>query len=174
MKNIQLLNDNNFIRSVSVSAPQEYWDQAIKVLNILKIKYGKQFAHLTRIKDENNQGISITNNLIDYTPEQEKYFTFHRDYPVQIKIIDAKDKVNVYNEIDTHSIKFKGMNCAVGRDSIHITPNGDVYPSACLLNYRKARMGNIYKENIIKPTSSIRCPFDACYCGPDQRIEKWA
>ena len=66
------------------------------------------------------------------------------------------------------------MNCAVGKDSIHITPNGDVYPSACLLNYRKARMGNIYRQDIIKPTSSIRCPFVACYCGPDQRIEKWA
>ena len=70
-------------------------------------------------------------------------------------------------------INFKGMNCAVGKDSIHITPNGDVYPSACLLNYRKARMGNIYKQNIIKPAGAIRCPFVACYCGPDQRIEKW-
>ena len=174
MKNIEILNNNNFIRSVSVSAPQEYWEQSIKILNILRKKYGKQFVHLTRIKDENSKGLSITDKLIDYTSKQEKYFTFHRDYPVEIKIIDTNNKINVYNEIDAHSINFKGMNCAVGRDSIHITPNGDVYPSACLLNYRKARMGNIYKQNIVKPGSSIRCPFIACYCGPDQRIEKWA
>ena len=174
MNNVQLLNDSNFIRSVSVSAPQEYWNEAMEVLKILKIKYGEKFVHLTRIKDEDSQGLSITDKLIDYTPEQEKYFTFHRDYPVEIKITDINNKTTIYDKIDAHSINFKGMNCAVGKDSIHITPNGDVYPSACLLNYRKARMGNIYKQNIIKPASSIRCPFVACYCGPDQRIEKWA
>ena len=174
MNNVQLLNDSNFIRSVSVSAPQEYWNEAIEVLKTLKIKYGEKFVHLTRIKDENSQGLSITNKLIDYTSEQEKYFTFHRDYPVEIKITDINNKTTIYDKIDAHSINFKGMNCAVGKDSIHITPNGDVYPSACLLNYRKARMGNIYKQNIIKPASCIRCPFVACYCGPDQRIEKWA
>ena len=174
MNNVQLLNDSNFIRSVSVSAPQEYWNEAMEVLKILKIKYGEKFVHLTRIKDEDSQGLSITDKLIDYTPEQEKYFTFHRDYPVEIKITDINNKTTIYDKIDAHSINFKGMNCAVGKDSIHITPNGDVYPSACLLNYRKARIGNIYKQNIIKPTSSIRCPFVACYCGPDQRIEKWA
>ena len=174
MNNVQLLNDSNFIRSVSVSAPQEYWNEAMEVLKILKIKYGEKFVHLTRIKDEDSQGLSITDKLIDYTPEQEKYFTFHRDYPVEIKITDINNKTTIYDKIDAHSINFKGMNCAVGKDSIHITPNGDVYPSACLLNYRKARMGNIYRQDIIKPTSSIRCPFVACYCGPDQRIEKWA
>jgi MoaA/NifB/PqqE/SkfB family radical SAM enzyme len=174
MNNVQLLNDNNFIRSVSVSAPQEYWNEAIEVLKTLKLKYGEKFVHLTRIKDENSQGLSITDKLIDYTSEQEKYFTFHRDYPVEIKVTDITNKTTIYNKIDAHNIKFKGMNCAVGKDSIHITPNGDVYPSACLLNYRKARMGNIYRQDIIKPTSSIRCPFVACYCGPDQRIEKWA
>jgi len=174
MNNVQLLNDNNFIRSVSVSAPQEYWNEAIEVLKTLKLKYGEKFVHLTRIKDENSQGLSITDKLIDYTSEQEKYFTFHRDYPVEIKVTDITNKTTIYNKIDAHNINFKGMNCAVGKDSIHITPNGDVYPSACLLNYRKARMGNIYRQDIIKPTSSIRCPFVACYCGPDQRIEKWA
>jgi len=155
MNNVQLLNDSNFIRSVSVSAPQEYWNEAMEVLKILKIKYGEKFVHLTRIKDEDSQGLSITDKLIDYTPEQEKYFTFHRDYPVEIKITDINNKTTIYDKIDAHSINFKGMNCAVGKDSIHITPNGDVYPSACLLNYRKARMGNIYKQNIIKPASSL-------------------
>jgi len=174
MNNVQLLNDNNFIRSVSVSAPQEYWNEAIDILKTLKIKYGEKFVHLTRIKDENSQGISVTDKLIDYTSEQEKYFTFHRDYPVEIKITDLNNKITIYDKIDAHSINFKGMNCAVGKDSIHIAPNGDVYPSACLLNYRKARMGNIYRQDIIKPSNSIRCPFVACYCGPDQRIEKWA
>ena len=95
MNNVQLLNDSNFIRSVSVSAPQEYWNEAMEVLKILKIKYGEKFVHLTRIKDEDSQGLSITDKLIDYTPEQEKYFTFHRDYPVEIKITDINNKTTI-------------------------------------------------------------------------------
>ena len=69
---------------------------------------------------------------------------------------------------------FKGMKCAVGFTRLHIRPNGDVYPSACLLNYRGAIMGNIYKKNIVKPKSYLTCPFTECLCGPDIRVEKWA
>jgi len=66
------------------------------------------------------------------------------------------------------------MKCAVGRDRLHIKPSGDVFPSACLLNYEKANMGNIYKQNIVKAKNAITCPFNECLCGPDIRIEKWA
>ena len=66
------------------------------------------------------------------------------------------------------------MQCAVGKYRLHINPNGDVYPSACLLNYRRAKMGNIYKKNIRKVNKAITCPFSSCLCGPDIRIEKWA
>ena len=40
-------------------------------------------------------------------------------------------------------------------------------------NYPKAIMGNIYKENLIKPKKGIKCPFDICACGPDVRINKY-
>ena len=66
------------------------------------------------------------------------------------------------------------MQCAVGKYRLHINPNGDVYPSACLANYRRAKMGNIYKKNIRKVNKAITCPFSSCLCGPDIRIEKWA
>ena len=116
----------------------------------------------------------INNELKDLENEKRTVNDASTLQRIDSKITDLNNKITIYDKIDAHSINFKGMNCAVGKDSIHIAPNGDVYPSACLLNYRKARMGNIYRQDIIKPTSSIRCPFVACYCGPDQRIEKWA
>ena len=44
---------------------------------------------------------------------------------------------------------FKGMSCMIGSRNLFIKPNGDSYPSACLYNYPKAIVGNIYKENLI-------------------------
>jgi len=85
---------------------------------------------------------------------------------------------NTAYNVDTlrtkHGLNFKGMMCAVGKERLHIKPNGDVYPSACFLNYPQTCMGNIYKENLRKVKKAVRCPFTHCYCGPDIRIEKWA
>ena len=41
-----------------------------------------------------------------------------------------------------------------------------------MLNYPKAKMGNIYKKNIRSVTKSIICPFNICACGPDIKISK--
>lgn len=173
MENIAILHDKNFIRSVSVSAPLNYWNAAVTVIGKLKELYGEHFVHLQRITNQHTQGAEVTDKEVDYTPEQMKHFTYHRDFTVKTIITELDGTIQTLYEVDAHNIDYKGMYCAVGRDRLHIMPNGNVYPSACLLNYNKAIMGNIYKQNIIKPAGAIRCPFVACYCGPDQRIEKW-
>ena len=66
------------------------------------------------------------------------------------------------------------MKCYVGKYRLHIDSNGDVFPSACLLNNRGAIMGNIFKENVRRIERPIICPFNACLCGTDIHIEKRA
>ena len=51
--------------------------------------------------------------------------------------------------------------CGVGLNLIDI-----------IINYPKAKMGNIYKKNIRSVTKSIICPFNICACGPDIKISK--
>jgi MoaA/NifB/PqqE/SkfB family radical SAM enzyme len=177
-KNCDILYEKGFLRGVDFAAPLYKWDEALQTY----FRFCEKFKHervdfnkLIRIKYEDTGSISIANKYHEYSEEQKKYFTDGGDYDVVVTTTNKDGSITrVKNRVEPGQLNFKGMWCAVGKDRIHITPKGDVYPSACLLNYRKAIMGNIYKQNIIKPKSAIRCPFTACLCGPDQRIEKWA
>jgi MoaA/NifB/PqqE/SkfB family radical SAM enzyme len=177
-KNCDILYEKGFLNTISFAAPIYKWDKSLQIYLKFCEKYKHErfnFIKLIRIKYENTGSISIANKWHNYSEEQEKYFTDTMDYDVTITTTNKNGSSNTQiNRLNATELDFKGMWCAVGRDRIHITPKGDVYPSACLLNYRKAVMGNIYKQNISKPKSAIRCPFTACLCGPDQRIEKWA
>ena len=118
--------------------------------------------------------MGICSGFIEYTEEQLKFFKTNKQTDKYMNLTVNDKVVNPSTQVirDKYS-NFKGMKCAVGFTRLHIKPNGDVYPSACLLNYGRARMGNVYKKNIIKPKSYITCPFSECLCGPDIRVEKW-
>ena len=115
----------------------------------MKTLYGEHIVHLQSITNQHTQGADVTDKEVDYTPEQIEQFTYHRDFTVEFTVTELDGRVTKSNQLDAHNIDYKGMYCAVGRDRLHIMPNGNVYPSACLLNYNKAIMGNIYKHNII-------------------------
>ena len=68
-------------------------------------------------------------------------------------------------------LNFKGWKCYAGNNNIHIDPKGDVFPASCFLRTR-ARLGNVFKENIKLLQHGIKCPFDHCGCFSDTRILK--
>ena len=172
IRNIIALKRNNLLLGVSVLGLRERWDYCVQVFNELnKITH----TGMTRIKNEFTNTLSIANDFIEYTSDQEKYFS-KKDQTDEFMTVTLDNEEIIHpsiNAIRSSSMRnFKGMNCEIGQTRIHIKPNGDVYPSACMLNYPKAVMGNIYKKNIKKVTKEVICPYVMCACGPDIRIKK--
>lgn len=171
-ENAKMLNDRGFLRKITFLPNPKTWDKSMeqhkKLLTVGRVSSSK-------IKDEFTNDISISTGFIEYTDEQLKFFkkVKQTNKYMSLNIDDKTIKPSIQEIRDKYS-NFKGMKCAAGFTRLHIKPNGDVYPSACLLNYRGARMGNIYKKNLVKPKSYLTCPFNECLCGPDIRIEKWA
>ena len=167
MKILKLLNKKILsitLVSLIFFTPVFTEEKPIDIWNIEK--KDNQVILETNISSENSSG--TTQNSV-YELQTNKQTDKYMNLTVNDKVVTPSTQV-----IRDKYSNFKGMKCAVGFTRLHIKPNGDVYPSACLLNYRGARMGNIYKKNIIKPKSYLTCPFNECLCGPDIRVEKWA
>ncbi len=171
VKNAKLLNEHGFLKGISFLPNPKIWDKSMSQYKQL-LKAGK--VRISKIKDEFTNDVSISSGFINYTKEQLTFFKKSKqtNKHMQLQVDGNIIKPSIPVIRDKYS-NFKGMKCAVGFTRLHIKPNGDVYPSACLLNYRRARMGNVYKKNIIKPKSYLSCPFNECLCGPDIRVEKW-
>ena len=172
--NAETLKDKGFLNGISLLGDPNYWDRTIKIYDRLKRILPDLL--LTKIKNEHTSDYSITNDFVEYTQDQLPYFGKNpkTDSNYTITFTDGSSSNPSISEIRYKYSNFKGMQCAVGKYRLHINPKGDVYPSACLANYRRAKMGNIYKKNIRKVNKAITCPFSSCLCGPDIRIEKWA
>ena len=172
VENAKLLNNHGYLKSITFLPNPKTWETSMEQYKKLK-QAGKVSS--SKIKDEFTSDVSISSGFISYTKDQLNFFNTNKQKNKYIKLqIDGKITNPSIQVIRDKYSNFKGMKCAVGFTRLHIKPNGDVYPSACLLNYRGARMGNIYKKNIIKPKSYLTCPFNECLCGPDIRVEKWA
>lgn len=173
VEKVKLLQQHDLLHSVSVMADTKNWKSVIEVYNNLKDIV--EDCPIVKITDEHSSDTSISSGYINYTDEQLKQIeqsisTNKKEYEI---IVDG-DSHTVDSLRQVNNLNFKGMMCAVGKERLHIKPDGDVYPSACFLNLRRSKMGNIYKENIRKVKRAVKCPFTHCYCGPDIRIEKWA
>ena len=173
--NVKMLHDKGFYKQSVVLGSPKYWDHIMDVFNSLSEICD---TRLTKIKDEHAGGrLRISGGWIDYTEEQAKMFIDvnpQEDKYMTVVFDDGTIAHPTNSVLRYYHSSFKGMFCAVGQKRLHINSYGDVFPSACLLNFRKAIMGNIYKQNIRKPQKAITCPFEECLCGPDIRIEKWA
>ena len=171
-RNIIALEKRNLLQNVNVLGLTNKWQYCVDVFNDLN-KIRK--TGMTRIKDEFTGTLSISNKYIEYTEEQEKYFK-KRDQIDKFMTIELSNGDIIHPSISairsSNMRNFKGMKCEIGRERLHIKPNGDAYPSACMLNYPKAIMGNIYKKNLKKVSKEVICPFNLCSCAPDIRIKK--
>lgn len=172
--NTQMLKERGFLKNISLLGDPQHWEKTLHIYNRLKEIVPSLL--LTKIKNEHTSDYSISDDFVDYTEEQLKHFKKNpmTDDKYTMIFEDGSIHKPSLSQIRYKYSNFKGMKCAVGLYRLHINPEGDVYPSACLANYPRAKMGNIYKKNIIKAKSAITCPFTSCLCGPDIRIEKWA
>lgn len=173
VEKIKILENAKLLHSVSVMADKTNWNTVVEVYD--KLKNIVDDCALVKITDEHSSDSSISSGYVNYSEEQlrqisETISSTKRDYEI---VVDGHSHT-VDSLRDVTDLNFKGMMCAVGKERLHIKPNGDVYPSACFLNYPQTRMGNVYKENLRKVKKAVKCPFSHCFCGPDIRIEKWA
>ncbi len=178
LSKIQLISESGHLRSLSILGDIRYWD---KVVSARKQTDYLDNVEISFIKDEAKGKNIIASKLTEYSKEQIEYIKEStkqdnkKKYNTEIVYKNGTSKrIASITEFFSEGItNFKGMYCDVGQLRLHIKPTGDVFPSACLLNYPKAKMGNIFEKNIIKPVNPIKCPFTFCGCGPDQRINKY-
>ena len=172
--NIDILKSRGFLKNVSLLGDPNHWERTLIIYE--KIKKIIPSLTLTKIKNEHTNDYSISDDFVYYTEEQLKHFKKNpiKDENYTLVLEDGSVENPSLSQIRYKYSNFKGMKCAIGVHRLHINPEGDVYPSACLANYPKAKMGNIYKKDIKKAVNAITCPFTSCLCGPDIRIEKWA
>ena len=177
VKNIKIIHESGHLNTIDILADKRYWNEVQKAYEACKYT---NVASLMCIKDEAAGKKEIISSLIDYTQDEMEYINYthikgRSSGTTTFKFEDQSTlQLNGLGDFYKHNLtNFKGMNCEIGQQRIHIKPNGDVYPSACMLNYQKACMGNLYKQNVRKPRRPIVCPFDMCACGPDLRITKY-
>jgi len=171
-----LLRNTGLLKSIGILALPSHWDIAIRVLNRLK---HIPTCGLCVIKNEDTSSTAIADSVISYTDAQLGIINDNTISNAQTRVtrVTRGNTVTEYSSTDAmlsaKEYNFKGMLCNVGVTRIHIKDTGDCYPSACLLNNRKACMGNIYKQDLRKIAKAIVCPFTFCGCGPDLRITKY-
>ena len=173
LKNIDIIKESGHLRSISILGDKRYWNRVLQAYESVK---DTKVAEIAFIKDESAGKNAIANKLINYSDDESKIISSSKIkesyfFKTTAEYTDQKKYLTSINDFFTQGItNFKGMNCYVGENRIHIKQNGDVYPSACLLNYPRAKMGNIFKGRIKKPNRPIVCPFNFCGCGPHLRI----
>jgi MoaA/NifB/PqqE/SkfB family radical SAM enzyme len=173
---VNFLYDKGFLKTGGVLMHPDYWDICMHVFN--ELQHTNKIGY-TRIKNENNNTVSIASEFIPYSKEQEEILTAPSSVITgRFTEVTYTNRIESYKTIEdlfsNNITNFKGLNCYIGKNRLHIKANGDVYPSACLLNYPKSKMGNIYKQELKVIGNPIICPFSFCACGPDIRIEKKA
>lgn len=177
VQKIKLIHSTNHLRTISILGDKRYWNKVIEAYNSVKFTNKTEITYIQDLASDKN---IIANKLNDYTDEEISFInsTKQDNLPTYKTIVTYKNGkiIELYGLSDffhNNLTNFKNMKCEVGQTRIHIKPNGDVYPSACLLNYPKSKMGNIYEFNLKKPNKPITCPFNFCGCGPDTRINKY-
>lgn len=169
--NAKILSDKGYLKAITLLADPNNWQTVMSIYKEFS-EVGK--VHLVKIKNEHTSNPAISSSFVDYSEEQLKVFDTSTEDPYMTVELEDRTIHPSVSTIRSKYSNFRGLKCAVGKDRLHIKPNGDVFPSACLLNMYRSRMGNIYEQNVIVPKNPITCPFNECLCGPDIRIEKWA
>lgn len=178
IEKINFLEENKFLRTVSILADTRYWETVKKAYESVKHIKG---VSLSIIKNEKASEIEIASGLYEYSQEQIDYINKSNNVSNESEfktniLFTNQDSINLTSITEFFELgltNFKGMNCEIGTTSFQIRPNGDIFPSACMMNYPKAVIGNIFKKKIKKISRPVKCPFDFCGCGPDLRLKKY-
>lgn len=162
------LREKDLIKNVSIMADTSYWDIVTKVYDALS-----DIAMINKLREEFKSEFEISSGFIEYSKEQEdkirESIKSHEDYDIYLG-----DKLVTLGQLKSDfNLNFKGWKCTIGQERFSIMPNGDIFPSACFLNYRMAKIGNLFRKKLKVLNKPVVCPFNHCSCGPDIRIEKW-
>lgn len=178
------------------SNPDEYLNKidtleaaGVDVLNLVAIHSDKKLFDISKYVLENNtakrtKAILLNvktsndtwNKVMDYSDEQlqfvRKHFNNHKSNKKQY-VINGTQYFSEMSELRADGLlNFKGLQCEVGKNRLHIKSDGSVFPAACLLNYN-ASIGNIFKKDLQLPNKAITCPFTYCGCASDLYMKKY-
>jgi MoaA/NifB/PqqE/SkfB family radical SAM enzyme len=122
-------------------------------------------AHQTILNDLTEyKDFSLSAKLNQSLPFRGPPYRSYATDGIEIIPIDTQDLINLKQDA------FKGWSCYVGKDTLYISPSGDVSGSSCSVG---PCYGNVFQSTDIKlPTLPVTCPYDYCGCGTDIEIEK--
>lgn len=170
---IELLHEKYQIWVYLMLVPP-YLDTIKKLFNELKrFKVNASVMSVVSISESHS-------GVVGNDPEYEKFAAdaflkqseIFNGVPYKTYITDGIETkpINIQHLINTKQDAFKDWNCYMGKDTLNILPNGDVYGSSCASG---PCYGNIFsQEKIVIPDDPFRCPHDFCGCGTDVEIEK--
>ena len=125
--NVKILNSAGFLYSLDLLPHPDNWEYSMKCYEKLKEVF---FVNMVKIKDEMSTN-SISSGFLNYSEDQLEILDntpkLHDEY-LSLKIDDKIINPSTYEIREKYS-NFKGMNCAVGRDRIHIKTSG--YETLC-------------------------------------------
>lgn len=116
-----------------------------------------------------------------YTDEQELIMQTFRGRPEEKNLQEprallvveyqdgSKEILSTFELLVNDKVNFCGWDCYVGMESIVITFAGDIYRAWCM---QDEKIGSIFDEHIILPSSPTRCRTNICQCGSDISSKK--
>jgi len=161
------LKEKNYLNCVKILNDTRYTEKVNEAYKIcVENDLSVVFTYLDNQVEENaiiGSTVSIENSSKS-TKIQKDLEVVYEDSSVMV------DSNYLYtNELNN----FKGMLCELGQRNLYIDYQGNAFPSACMLNFKKTNLGNIYKQNIKLYTKPKTCPFNFCACGSDFEFSKW-
>lgn len=161
------LRDNNFLQAVKVLNDTKYKTKVNEAYDLFaEHDLPIVFTYLDNQVEENR---IIGSEITKGNSKESKKITKQLELVYEDDSLMVDSNYIYKNEIN----KFEGMLCDLGRRNLYIDYMGNAYPSACLLNFRKARMGNMFNRDIKLYTKPKTCPFTFCACGSDFDFSKW-
>ena len=167
---VNLLKEGGILTGVSALMLKEekYWNKSLIVEKAFP-------GAMTRVALKTSGTNFIFNSLMEYSEEQMKAFTTKENGKrLKYYFDDGTDELIYLKTARKHPelLNFFGMKCHIGKNLVIVKENGDLYPSNCLLNCKKASIGNMYDKKLKIPSNPIICPFTLCFCSQDVEILK--
>lgn len=178
-----LLYEKNIIVSVSAMMDPTAWNECVEI-----VEYLKSSKHRWTIRYVEVQG-----NSYHYNSDQKKILSKHRArgpnifwffrnnkyYRSKVTVIDENNKKHKFkdNEIILKKLNyFKGWNCSVGVDWVHIGMDGNISGTCGQLLYGGSERYNLRDENFnakFSPTiQSSVCQQNICWCSIETVMPK--
>lgn len=158
---------------VHVTNKDSEWIQGVGIYETLKAK--GMPVHLKLLYSNFTRG----NTHLPYKTYQWKYYMWTKGKEFELEdtahVDDAIEPARYRHVIEStdllqeKQVAHKAKTCYAGLEQLVVWHNGDVYRGWCKAG---GKLGNVFEQNLILPTSPIECPFDKCKNGFDRQATK--